>query len=608
MIDSAACLFAGGHMLFGVSVQERRNSRLICGPGHSSGEQGVIPMGKRSIVLLLALVMTLGVIPPAHAAAVPGQKLAAITFDDGPGPYTDGLLDELAKRGVTVTFFMQGRNVERYSAVVKKAYEAGHQIASHTYDHPLLTNLSNAAIQNQLTVAAGVLDRATGVHNSYMVRPPYGGVDARVLSALGAPAILWSVDTRDWESRNADAVYRHIVSDTRDGSIILLHDVHATTIPGALRGIDALLAQGYELVTVSELLRRRGCDAVPGVKFYSAPGSAALPGISQPAIIPTETAGGRLITLSADAGATIYYTTDGTVPTSQSAVYTGPFPLEDAATVKAFAALTLNGGRSRVSELILDVPRVQAPVIALNGGLAVISANGEIYYTLDGTAPTANSERYTGPVPLSVNTMIRAVSIQPGCRDSSISSLMHSELGNLFSDVPPTEWYYHDVDRVVSQGLMAAEARAFFPERAATRRELVSVLYRLAGAPNTYGTFRIPDVSDADPAYAAIVWAVDQHILTGFEDGTIRPDATLTREQLAAVLFRMRGENPGGGSAQMSLYAFEDWQSVHGFAWNAMAWAVSSGLLNGVSDTVLAPGGALTRAQLASIALRIQAL
>lgn len=564
-------------------------------------------MRKRGLALLMALVLALGSVP-ARAAGAPGQKLAAITFDDGPGPYTDGLLDGLAERGVVVTFFMQGRNAERYPAVVKKAFEAGHQIASHTYSHPQLTNLSAGSIQNELAAAARALDRATGVSGSYMVRPPYGSTNGQVLSALHAPAILWSVDTRDWESRNADAVYRHIVNDTRDGSIILLHDIHASTIPGALRGIDALLAQGYELVTVSELLRRRGCDPVPGMKYYSAPGSTTLPGISRPAITPVETAEGRLITLSADAGASIYYTTDGTAPTSRSAVYTGPFLLDNAATVRAFAARTLNGGRSRVSELTLDEPRDRAPVITLRDGLAVISAEGEIYYTLDGTAPTVYSERYLWPVPLPAGTMIRAATVQPGRPSGQTSSLLHSDLGNLFSDVSPTDWYYHYVDGAVAQRLMATEGRAFFPERAATRREVAAALYHLAGSPDTFGVFSIPDVTDADPAYAAIVWAVDRHILAGFEDGSIRPDDSVTREQLATVLFRMRAEIPAGGPAQARLYRFEDWRSVQGYARDAMSWAVSKGVLNGVSDTVLAPGGTVTRAQLASIVLRVQAL
>lgn len=564
-------------------------------------------MKKRSAALLLALLLAFGIMP-VRASAAPGRKLAAITFDDGPGPYTDGLLDELAKRGVAATFFMQGRNAARYPAVVKKAFEAGHQIASHTYDHPLLTNLSDGAIRSQLTTAAGILDNATGMSNSYMVRPPYGGANPRVLAALDAPAILWSVDTRDWESRNADAVYRHMVNDTRDGSIVLLHDIHPTTIPGALRGIDALLAQGYELVTVSELLRRRGCDAVPGAKYYSAPGSATLPGIAQPAIIPAEAAGGRFVTLSADAGTTIYYTTDGTTPTSQSAVYTGPFLLEEAATVRAFAARALNGGRSRISELALDVPRAKAPAITLRDGLAAVSARGEIRYTLDGTEPTANSERYIEPVPLPAGAIIRAIAIEPGCRSSRAVGLLHSEEGNLFSDVLPTRWYYHDVDQAVSQGLMTTESQAFFPERAATRREVAEALYRLAGSPETVGAFSIPDMTAGDPGYAAVRWAVERHILTGFEDGTVRPDAAVTREQLAALLFRMRAEPPLSGSSQTRLYVFDDWKSISDYAWDAMGWAVYHGLLQGVSGTVLEPGGAVTRAQLASIVLRVQAL
>lgn len=558
-------------------------------------------MRKQNLALLLALMLLLGAVP-IRASAEPGQKLAAITFDDGPGPYTDGLLDELAKRNVVVTFFMQGHNASRYPAVVKKAYEAGHQIASHTYSHPQLTKLDNGAIQRQLADTAAVLDRATGTSQSYMVRPPYGSSNARVLSALNAPAILWSVDTRDWESRNADAVFRHIVNDTKDGSIVLLHDIHATSIPGALRGIDALLDRGYELVTVDELLRRRGCDPLPGKKYHSAPGNTTLPGVSPPAITSAETAGGQLITLSADDGAAIYYTTDGTSPTSQSQLYAGPFLLEHAATVKAFAARTLNGGRSRVSEAAFDIPRASAPVITLDKARAVISADGEIRYTLDSTAPLESWERYTGPVPLPAGTMIQAVAVQPGRRDSQVSSLLHSDLGNLFSDVTPIAWYYHTVDRMVSQGLMSTEDQAFFPDRAVTRRELVTVLYRLAGSPNTSESPSLPDVDGADPAYPAIAWAVGQHILTGFEDGAIRPDASVTREQLAVILFRMRPDRPAGKPAD----AFSDWDQVSGYAREAVGWAVSSGLISGISDTALAPGGTVTRAQLASIVPRLQ--
>lgn len=564
-------------------------------------------MRKQSMALLLVLFLIAGIIP-AHATAAPAHKLAAITFDDGPGPYTDKLLDELAKRDVVVTFFMQGYRAAQYPAVVKRAYEAGHQIASHTYDHPLLTKLSGEAIQEQISATASVLNRATGGNNSYMVRPPYGSTNARVLSALNAPAILWSVDTLDWESLNAGAVCRNIINDTKDGSIVLLHDIHPTSIPGALRGIDALLDEGYELVTVSELLRRRGCDAVPGTKYFHAPGATTLPGISQPAITPTETERGRLVTLSADAGATIYYTTDGTSPTSQSTVYTGPFLLEDAATVKAIAVLNLNGGRSRISKRTLDAAQAKAPIITLENGLAVISAKGEIRYTLDGTLPAANSEPYTGPVPLPNDTMIRAIAIQPGYRDSRASSLLHSSLGNLFSDVQPSEPYYQDIDRAVSLRLMATENRAFYPSRAVTRQELAAILYRLDGEPDTFSSSSIPDVAASNPDYAALMWAANQHILTSFEDGMFRPNASITREELAVAFYRLWAEIPDSEPAPSKLYAFQDWKNIHIQAWEAVDWAVSSGLLQGISNTALAPSGIVTRAQLASMILRAQAL
>lgn len=568
-------------------------------------------MKKKSIALLLALILVMGIMP-AEVKASDQPKLAAITFDDGPSQYTDGLLDELSKRNVFVTFFMQGCNAERYPSVVKKAYEAGHQIASHTYNHPNLNKLSSTAIQDQLSRTDGILDNATGVQNSYLLRPPYGNANKQVLSVIGRPAVIWSVDTLDWKSRNADAVYQHIVNDTRDGSIILLHDLYATSVSGALRGIDSLLEQGYELVTVSELLRRRGYDAAAGTKYSSAAGNTTLPGISPPNITPTESGDGYLVSLSADEGTLIYYTTDGTPPTSQSAVYAGPFPADPAITIKAFAAYDLNGGRSRVSEITLDVPRAKMPDIVLEGDTAVFSAEGEIHYTLDGTIPTADTPQYTGPVPVSAGTMIQAVAVQPERRNSQVRSLLYSDLGNQFSDIDLTSWYYHDVDRVVSQQLMTTDHLAFSPERMVTRRDLVTVLHRMADQPEPQGTYAFPDVTDSDSAYDAIMWAAEQHILSGFEDGTIRPDDPVTREQLSVVLYQMHSNASDSGhmgqhpSSQTELHSFEDWESIQSYAWDAVVWAVRSGILRGVSDTSFSPGGTVTRAQLSSIVLRYQ--
>ncbi len=564
-------------------------------------------MKKRSIALLLALVLMLGILPvQAEAEAASGTKLAAITFDDGPSKYTDGLLDELSKRDVKVTFFMQGCNAEQYPSVVKKAYEAGHQIASHTYNHPQLTKLSDKKIKNQLSTTDAIFNNATGVDNSYMLRPPYGSTSDRVLSAIGKPAIIWSVDTLDWKSRNADAVYQHIINDTKDGSIVLLHDLYATSVSGALRGIDTLLEEGYELVTVEELLRRRGFDAVSGKKYFSAAGNITLPGISLPVITSAETEEGYLVSLSADAGTRIYYTADGTAPTSQSALYSGPFQVQSAVTIKAFAAYDLNGGRSQISEVTLDVPRAEMPDISLAEDTATLSAGGEIHYTLDGTVPTADTAQYSGPVPVAAGTMIQAVAIQPGYRNSRVKSLLYSDLGNQFSDINLASWYYHDVDQVVSQGLMTTDHLAFSPDRNVTRRDLVTVLYRLAGRPEPHGTYSFPDVTSNDSAYNALMWAAEQNLISGFEDGALRPNAPVTREQLAVILYRMCPNSPV--FTPTALRSFDDWESIQSYAWTSVDWAVSTGILRGISDTQLSPDGTVTRAQLSSIVLRYQTL
>lgn len=557
--------------------------------------------------------MVLGFLPTPVRAASADKKLVAITFDDGPSKYTDGLLDELAKRDVVVTFFMQGRNADSYSSVVKKAYEAGHQIASHTYNHPQLTKLTDDKIKDQLSKTTNILNKALDEDFSYMLRPPYGSTNSRVLAAIGTTAVNWSVDTRDWESRNADKVYQHIIKDTKNGSIVLLHDLYSTSVSGALRGIDTLLEQGYELVTVRELLRRRGVDAAAGKMYYNAPGSSTLPGITPPSVSYSSTPGGWRVTLSADEGTTIYYTTDGSAPTSKSAVYSGPFPLESGAEVRAFAALDLNGGRSRVTgpgsgqtqaPPEPEMPQCAPPVITMANGVASISSGGDILYTLDGSMPGGGAARYTGPFSVAAGTMVRAVAVEEGYGNSPVSSLVCSAQGNLFSDVEPGKWYFQDVDSAVALGLMPINGTAFYPDSPAARREVVSVLYALAGQPDGGAAVTFSDVPRDDPAYSAVAWAVGQHVLSGFEDGSLRPDAPVTREQLAVMLYRVRADGADGPNAAAALRGFGDAQDIHDYAVEAVGWAVSRGILNGLSQTSFSPGGSVSRAQLAAIALR----
>lgn len=223
---------------------------------------------KNFIAALCAAVIAISVLP-ARAIAAPDGRLLAITFDDGPGKYTDELLDGLETRGVTATFFVLGSLVGKYPNAVRRIVQNGHQLASHTYSHLQLAKLSAPRLKSEIDDTRAIL-ATYGGEQTYYIRPPYGYCNAAVKKAANAPLILWSVDPLDWKYRDTATVTENIVSSVQDGDIILLHDIHETSVKAALRSIDALRAEGYEFVTVSELFRRRGIDVQNGEKYYCA--------------------------------------------------------------------------------------------------------------------------------------------------------------------------------------------------------------------------------------------------------------------------------------------------------------------------------------------------
>ena len=201
-----------------------------------------------------------------------GSKLIAITFDDGPGKYTAELLDALKKYNAKATFFLVGTCVERYPELVKREVEEGHQVANHSWDHTKLTTLSPAGISSQLSKTENAIDKACGKDlGTLMVRPPYGSSNSAVQNSANAPLIFWSVDTLDWKYRNAETVKNNIVNNAKDGAIILLHDIHSTSVQGAVAAIEELTGQGYTFVTISELFRRKGITLSNGTGYHSAP-------------------------------------------------------------------------------------------------------------------------------------------------------------------------------------------------------------------------------------------------------------------------------------------------------------------------------------------------
>ena len=189
----------------------------------------------------------------ANKAVDDGRPIVALTFDDGPSPtVTDKLIDELNARGVKATFFMLGNLAEKNPALVRKAYDTGHLVCSHTYDHEdYLTDLDDEDMAKQVNKTIQVLRDITGESPVYM-RPPFGAMDKETAVKIGWPMMLWTLDTRDWESRDADKIYEVTMNRITDGSVVLMHDIYESTLDGALLVVDELLKRGWRFVTLDE--------------------------------------------------------------------------------------------------------------------------------------------------------------------------------------------------------------------------------------------------------------------------------------------------------------------------------------------------------------------
>lgn len=186
-----------------------------------------------------------------------GKKAIAITFDDGPSKFTAELLEGLNARGARATFFMVGSCVERYLELLPLMIEGGHQIGNHTYNHIRMTAASEYTWSNEIAVTDDAIHNACGQYATAF-RPPYGSYTQYMARTVNKTFTIWSVDTLDWQSRNTDSVRANILNYSKDGSIVLLHDLYKTSVDAALQAIDILQAQGYVFVTVDELLTRYG--------------------------------------------------------------------------------------------------------------------------------------------------------------------------------------------------------------------------------------------------------------------------------------------------------------------------------------------------------------
>lgn len=194
---------------------------------------------------------------PAPAAPTPivANKTIALTFDDGPGPYTEKLLDILDKYDAKATFFLIGSKVSARANTLRRMHSRGHQLGNHSWSHPELPKLSVDQIAGEIDRTNEAIRQATGVKPS-ILRPPYGAVNGVVLEQLrlrNMSSILWSVDTRDWADRNSQIVCSRAVAGARPGAVILMHDIHQTSVNAVPCILSSLKQQGYSFVTIQRL-------------------------------------------------------------------------------------------------------------------------------------------------------------------------------------------------------------------------------------------------------------------------------------------------------------------------------------------------------------------
>ena len=190
--------------------------------------------------------------PPAAAVDCTKLKCVALTFDDGPGSLTGTLLDRLEAAGVVATFFVLGQNVRIHPDLVTRMVRSGMVVGNHTWDHRDMKRLSLDEARSEVDRTSAEIARVTGVSTT-LLRPPYGSMSPQT-ATLGQAIILWDVDTEDWKNRDASITTTRALATVRPGSIILMHDIHASTVEAVPAIIAGLKARGFTLVTVPQLL------------------------------------------------------------------------------------------------------------------------------------------------------------------------------------------------------------------------------------------------------------------------------------------------------------------------------------------------------------------
>ena len=247
------------------TAEKQAESKKTCTGGRNR-------VKKRALAALLALLLACAG-PECQVAAAPMQDCppaVALTFDDGPnGACTEALLRLLAEKDVPATFFLCGYRIAEQPDLAAAIADAGHEIGLHGYSHEYFTKMTPEALAQELAQTAALLQDA-GAGETALLRPPGGLVSDEVrcqAAQAGLSLIFWNVDPEDWRGGPAQATAQHVISHVAPGAIVLLHDLQGTSVTAAGQIIDALQAQGYQFLTVSQLAAYYGKALTPGESY-----------------------------------------------------------------------------------------------------------------------------------------------------------------------------------------------------------------------------------------------------------------------------------------------------------------------------------------------------
>ena len=163
------------------------------------------------------------------------------------------LLDGLKERNIRVSFFLLGEKVEQYPELVERMQKEGHLVGNHTYHHVQLNKLNETKAREEILKTNNLIYETTGVYPLYL-RPPFGAWKKNLELCVEMLPVFWTIDTLDWKVQNTEKIVRTVQEQIEDGAIILMHDEYDTSVEAALQVVDELKNQGYELVTVDQLI------------------------------------------------------------------------------------------------------------------------------------------------------------------------------------------------------------------------------------------------------------------------------------------------------------------------------------------------------------------